>query len=85
MNNGSGATVTRTSGPTSTERASALGIDRVYDYTTTDPADQAELQGTFDVVHDTSGSLPVRTAVRPLNKTGLSPTRSGAAAPAPGR
>ncbi|MFG2260779.1 NAD(P)-dependent alcohol dehydrogenase [Streptomyces mirabilis] len=66
-----GATVTGTSGPTAMERARALSVDHVYDYTTTDPADQAEFQGAFDVVYDTNGSLPVRTAMRLLNKTGV--------------
>ncbi|MFI6700215.1 NAD(P)-dependent alcohol dehydrogenase [Streptomyces sp. NPDC050509] len=66
-----GATVTGTSGPTSIHRARALGIDRVYDYTAADPADQAELQGAFDVVFDTNGFLPVKTAMRLLNKTGV--------------
>ncbi|MFE2972387.1 NAD(P)-dependent alcohol dehydrogenase [Streptomyces sp. NPDC059340] len=66
-----GAHVTGTSSPASMERARDLGVDRAYDYTNTAPADQAEFQGAFDVVYDTNGSLPVRTAMRMLNKTGV--------------
>jgi NADPH:quinone reductase-like Zn-dependent oxidoreductase len=66
-----GATVTGTSGPTSVQRARALGVDRVYDYTAADPSDQAELQGVFDVVYDTNGLVPVKAAMRLLNKTGV--------------
>ncbi|MEU5029377.1 NAD(P)-dependent alcohol dehydrogenase [Streptomyces milbemycinicus] len=66
-----GATVTGASGPASVQRARALGIDRIYDYTAADPADQMELQGAFDVVYDTNGFLPVKTAMRLLNKTGV--------------
>ncbi|MER6959512.1 MULTISPECIES: NAD(P)-dependent alcohol dehydrogenase [unclassified Streptomyces] len=66
-----GATVTGTSGPASTPRARALGIDQVLDYTTVDPADRADLHGAFDVVFDTGGFLPVKNAMRLLNKTGV--------------
>ncbi|AXG76752.1 NAD(P)-dependent alcohol dehydrogenase [Streptomyces paludis] len=64
-----GATVSGTSGPTSQHRA--IGLDRVYDYTAVDPAGQSELQGAFDVVYDTNGFLPVKTATRLLNKSGV--------------
>ncbi|WP_419664817.1 NAD(P)-dependent alcohol dehydrogenase [Streptomyces sp. 2-1] len=66
-----GATVTGTTGVDALDRARALGIDPAYDYRTTDLADTADLHGTVDVLFDTNGSLPVRTAMRLLKKTGV--------------
>jgi NADPH:quinone reductase-like Zn-dependent oxidoreductase len=50
-------------------RARALGVDRVYDYNTADLGAD-DLRGSFDVVYDTVGTLPVRTAMRMLTKRG---------------
>ena len=46
-------------------------MDPVYDYAATNLAALPDLHGTFDVVFDTNGTLPVRTAMRMLTKTGV--------------
>ncbi|MFJ5179301.1 zinc-binding dehydrogenase [Streptomyces griseoviridis] len=62
------ATVIGTTSGDALERAKELGVDRVYDFTLIDLADRTDLHGTFDVVFDTSGALPVKTAMRLLSK-----------------
>lgn len=66
-----GATVTGTCSLASLPRARQLGVDPVYDYAATSPAELPDLHGAFDVVYDTNGTLPVRTAMRMLTKTGV--------------
>lgn len=66
-----GATVTGSCSAASLPRARQLGVDPVYDYAATSPADLTDLHGAFDVVYDTSGTLPVRAAMRMLTKTGV--------------
>lgn len=66
-----GASVAGSCSTASVSRAHALGVDMVYDYTTRDLSDLAELGGSFDVVFDTCGTLAVKTATRMLNTTGV--------------
>jgi len=66
-----GADVAGSSSSGSRDRARELGVDPVYDYASTDLSKTAELQGAFDVVYDTSGTLPVKAAMRMPNKTGV--------------
>src|SRR5262249_40472794 len=66
-----GATVAGTCSLASLPRARELGVDPVYDYAATSPADLADLRGAFDVVFDTNGTLPVGAAMRMLTKTGV--------------
>ncbi|MFC9688777.1 NAD(P)-dependent alcohol dehydrogenase [Kribbella sp. NPDC056951] len=67
-----GATVAGSTGTASVVRARELGVEPVYDYTGLGAAELAQLQaGAFDVVFDTSGTLPVRTAMRMLRKSGV--------------
>jgi NADPH:quinone reductase-like Zn-dependent oxidoreductase len=66
-----GATVAGTCSLASLPRARELGVDPVYDYAATSPADLPDLRGAFDVVFDTNGTLAVRAAMRMLTKTGV--------------
>lgn len=67
-----GANVAGRTGTTSTARARELGVDPVYDYTGIDPGELAQLQaGAFDVVFDAAGTLPIKTAMRMLTRTGV--------------
>jgi NADPH:quinone reductase-like Zn-dependent oxidoreductase len=66
-----GATVAGTCSLASLSRARELGVDPVYDYAATSPADLPDLRGAFDVVFDTNGTLPVGAAMRMLTKTGV--------------
>jgi len=67
-----GANVAGSTGTTSMAQARELGIDPVYDYTSIGPDKLAQLQaGAFDVVFDTAGTLPIKTAMRMLTKTGV--------------
>jgi NADPH:quinone reductase-like Zn-dependent oxidoreductase len=67
-----GAEVAGTTSAASLSRARELGVNPVYDYTSIGPSELAQLQaGAFDVVYDTSGTLPVKTAMRMLNKSGV--------------
>ncbi|MFC0438102.1 NAD(P)-dependent alcohol dehydrogenase [Kutzneria buriramensis] len=63
-----GADVAGSCSAASASRADELGVTTVYDYATTD---FSELRGVFDVVYDTSGALPVKTAMGMLNATGV--------------
>ena len=66
-----GATVAGTCSLASLPRARELGVDPVYHYAATSPADLPDLHGAFDVVFDTNGTLPVRAAMRMLTRTGV--------------
>ena len=67
-----GADVVGTTSADFLTRARELGVDPVYDYASTGPSELAQLHaGAFDVVYDTSGTLPVKTAMRMLNKSGV--------------
>jgi NADPH:quinone reductase-like Zn-dependent oxidoreductase len=66
-----GATVTGSCSAASLPRARQLGVDPVYDYAASSPAELPDLHGAFDVVYDTNGTLPIRAAMRMLTKTGV--------------
>ena len=66
-----GATIAGHCSLASLPRARELGVDPVYDYAATSPADLPDLRGAFDVVFDTNGTLAVRAAMRMLTKTGV--------------
>lgn len=66
-----GAEVVGTCRADAAERARSLGVSQVFNYATTDVAGVAELRGAFDAVFDTAGTLPVKTAMRMLKKTGV--------------
>ncbi|MGW0949266.1 NAD(P)-dependent alcohol dehydrogenase [Streptomyces sp. NPDC002623] len=55
----------------SVSRARELGVDTIHDYAGADPSETDEFRGSFDVVFDTSGTLPVKSAMRLLNKGGV--------------
>ncbi|MFG1687504.1 NAD(P)-dependent alcohol dehydrogenase [Nonomuraea sp. NPDC049269] len=63
-----GADIAGSCSAASASRARELGVTTVYDYAT---FDLSELRGIFDVVYDTSGTLPVKTAMRMLNTAGV--------------
>ncbi|MEV0407624.1 NAD(P)-dependent alcohol dehydrogenase [Actinoallomurus sp. NPDC050550] len=63
-----GADIAGSCSAASASRARELGVAAVYDYAT---SDLSGLRGVFDVVYDTSGALPVKTAMRMLNTTGV--------------
>ncbi|MER5806262.1 NAD(P)-dependent alcohol dehydrogenase [Streptomyces mirabilis] len=66
-----GATVAGSTGAASLERARDLAVEPVFDYARTDLGQRDDLRGAFDIVFDTSGSLPVKTALRMLKKNGV--------------
>ncbi|MFD4600865.1 NAD(P)-dependent alcohol dehydrogenase [Streptomyces sp. NPDC058464] len=66
-----GARVAGSTGAASVERAHDLAVEPVFDYARTDLEQHDDLHGAFDVVFDTSGSLPVGTAMRMLKKDGV--------------
>ncbi|MET7339183.1 zinc-binding dehydrogenase [Nonomuraea sp. NPDC005650] len=63
-----GAEIAGSCSEASASRARELGVSTIYDYAT---SDLSEVRGVFDVVFDTSGALPVKTAMRMLNTTGV--------------
>ncbi|MPY59659.1 NAD(P)-dependent alcohol dehydrogenase [Streptomyces spongiae] len=66
-----GARVAGSTGAASVERARDLAVEPVFDYARTDLEKKDDLRGAFDVVFDTSGALPVKTAMRMLKKGGV--------------
>lgn len=62
-----GATVDGSCSAAQQPRARDLGVAEVNDYATYDPALSA---GAYDVVYDTAGTLPVKTAMQMLTKHG---------------
>lgn len=66
-----GADVAGSCSAASASRARELGVSTIYDYATCDLSELPDLRGVFDVVYDTSGTLPVKTAMRMLNTAGV--------------
>ena len=50
------------------QRAQEIGVDRVYDYRTTD---LLQIQDRFDVVYDTAGTVTVATGLGLLHRGGV--------------